>query len=135
MSRLSLMALPSVLVLGLAACAPTAQTDAPADRVATARQCVSPEHFSGFTVEGDTLYVRGLGRSVYQVETAGYCPNLTSSLRLGFVPQPGDSQVCVGDWVTLSTGGNSLGTGPCRARVVRSQTEAEVAALPAKMRP
>ncbi|WP_409020010.1 DUF6491 family protein [Brevundimonas vesicularis] len=135
MSRLSLRVLPSVLALGLTACAPTGQTDVSTNRVVTARQCVSPEHFSGFTVDDETLYVRGLGKSVYQVETAGYCPNLTSSLSLGFVPQPGDSQVCVGDWVTLATAGNSLGSGPCRARVVRSLTEAEVEALPAKTRP
>ena len=131
MSRLALLAVMPVLALG--ACAPTTPKDGPSRLSEASRRCVFADQIQGYTAQKDSLYVRA-GSSVFKVDAAGYCPDLDHGISLGFQAQPGSGQICVGDWINIVTHDRAL-VGPCRARVEKSLTADEIAALPKGSRP
>jgi len=134
MSRL----IPSLLVaasglVAMTGCAPTASTEQTAS-AAPVRQCVFQDQIQSFRVRDQALYIRGSGKTVFQLETASYCPDLESAIGIAFLPQRGMTSLCTGDWTQVVPTGAPPIT-PCRVRVVKRLTEAEVAALPARDRP
>lgn len=132
MLRASLVLLGSTLAL--TACAPTPSGNTPQRLTEASRRCTFADTINGYSLDGDTLYVRA-GSSVFQVDTAQYCPSLDSGMALGIQAERGSSQICVGDWISIHNPSRSAAFGPCRARVAKSLTPEEVAALPAKARP
>ncbi|HEY1073317.1 DUF6491 family protein [Brevundimonas sp.] len=124
---------PSLLVIAavlLAGCAPTST-----DQIAAAtpeRQCMFPDDVQSFRVRAAdrTVFVRGTSNAVFELQPAGDCNGLNEAMRLAVVDQV--SRVCVGDWTTITS---SPSPAPCRVRVVKRLTAAEVAALPDRDRP
>ena len=127
----------AVAALVVAACAPMVSVE-PQDRAA-ARACFLPQTTINFTVDRDTTaYIRAGRNEVYELQSGG-CRGLGAarSLSLSSISSQG-SRVCVGDTVGVTTAGPSLANennSACRAQVVRRLTEAEVAALPSRLRP
>lgn len=123
----------------LAACAPTAPAgpNAGVARQTLPRQCFDQSQVTNFR-QGDTrsLYIRVLNRDVYQISSGG-CLDIDSANTLALTQDFGGSgRVCVGDTVRLySEGGPRLTNSPCRARIDRKLTEAEIEALPSRQRP
>ena len=134
MTRAVSLATLSILGLALAACAPTGAKEGQITTSSTGQRCAFAEMVQGYTVDKDTLYLRA-GSRVIQVEAASYCPSLDTGYSLGFRPQRGSSQVCVGDWIDVMASGSSIASGPCRAQVSKLMSPEEVAALPEKLRP
>lgn len=128
---LYLLALP---LLTLAACAPAVPKDGSAGLAETGRRCAFSEMISGYTVDKDTLYLRS-GNNVYQVDSTGFCPDLDNGIALGFRSPLGTSQICVGDWIDVIPPANSVASMPCRAKVTKFMTPADLEAMPKKLRP
>jgi hypothetical protein len=120
--------------LALSACAPTTQT---ADGGATPRRCFSASTVFNFNAADDNIvYVRAPRNAVFQLRAVGFCQDLDWAQRLAIAPIGGGSQLCPGDEASLAYfGGGASQRGPCRVRVERQLTEAEVAALPSRHRP
>ena len=98
-------ALSLALSLGVAACAP--QTNGGASTVQTASSTA-----------------------------AGICQDMDFATALTIRPQSaGKSRLCAGDWANLNVRGMSGVNGPCRVRIVKALSAAEVAALPDRVRP
>lgn len=130
---------PSLAVIAavvLTGCAPTASTER-ADRSSdsAARQCLFQDQISSFRVRNDTIYLRGSGKDVFQLETAGYCRDLENAMGLAFLPQGGLTRMCTGDWTMIVPSGAMPPVTPCRVRIVKRLEEAEVAGLPERDRP
>lgn len=132
MTRSLLVALTSVL--SVAACAPAGIKDGATSVAENGRRCAFIDSVQGYTVKDDTVYMRA-GSRVYQLETAGFCPEVDSGIALGFKTLPGASQICNGDWVDLIVPNRSSASGPCRAKVEKVLTKEEVEALPNNVRP
>lgn len=129
----------AVAALVVAACAPMVSVG-PRDRAAVvARPCFLPRTTVNFTVDRDTTaYIRAGRNQVFELSSGG-CRGLSAarSITLSAVSNPG-SRACVGDTVGLTTAGPSLtdeNTSQCRAQIARQLTEAEIAALPSRLRP
>lgn len=139
--RPSLIAAPflGVLALGaLAACAPMTAPGADAAATAStgARKCLFQDDVRSFRVsrESRSVYVRGLGKTVYRLEVMGACPELADALAIGFAPLSGGNNLCTGDYTRLVVGGSHAPL-PCSVRMTGALSEAEVAALPERDRP
>lgn len=132
MTRTLLVALATAL--SVAACAPAVTEDGTTSVADTGRRCAFIDSVQGYTVKDDTVYMRA-GSRVYQIETAGFCPDVDTGIALGFKTLPGSSQICNGDWVDLITPNRSSATVPCRAKVEKVLTREEVEALPKDVRP
>lgn len=135
MSRL----IPSLLIavsgaVALAACAPTASTER-AESAAPERQCLFQDQIQSFRVRDQTIYLRGSGKAVFELEAAGYCRDLDDAMALAFLPQGGLTRLCTGDWTQVVPSGATRPVTPCRVRIVKRLTDAEVAALPERDRP
>lgn len=131
MRRLVLLSLPFVAAGGLAACAPTSTTD---DASAAQRQCFQPSQVSNFRADQQTVYVRAGHSAVYAMQTAGACTDLDSAYEVAFVPLMGASSLCTGDRAEIVQRGSTRPS-TCRVHIVNRLTEAEVAALPSRVRP
>lgn len=135
MSRLiSPLALIAAGVAVLSGCAPTTSSP-PAEGVSSARQCLFQDQVSSFRVRNDTIYLRGSGKSVFQLQAAGYCRGLENAMGLAFLPQDGLNRMCTGDWTMIVPSGATPPVTPCRVRVVKRLSDAEIAALPERDRP
>ena len=135
MSRL----IPSLLVaasglVAMTGCAPTTSTEQTAS-AAPVRQCVFQDQIQSFRVRDQALYIRGSGKTVFQLETAGYCRDLDTAMGLAFLPQGGLNRLCTGDWTQVVPSGATPPATLCRVRIVKRLSEAEVAALPERDRP
>jgi hypothetical protein len=127
----------SLLIVGavaLAGCAPTASTER-AESVGPERQCLFQDQIQSFRVRDQTIYLRGSGTTVFQLEAAGHCRDLDGAMGLAFLPQGGLTQICTGDWTMIVPNGATPPVTPCRVRIVKKLTDAEIAALPARDRP
>ena len=127
-----------VLALPLAACAPTTDAGAPGSRADTPQRCFNVDQVQNFR-QGRTgqVFIRALGGGVFELNSAGGCTNLDFTHRLGIVPDGAGlagGRVCVNDSVRIVTPGATSPADVCRARVMRSLTEVEIAALPARDR-
>lgn len=85
--------------------------------------------------EDRNLYLKLLGGDVYEADTVA-CPDLDYAISLAIVPDTGISdRLCVGDMARVYTPRQTIGPNPCRVRIERRLTEAEVEALPSRSRP
>ena len=132
MTRLLIVA---TVALGLTSCAPGGMSSG--DRAAVAqpeRQCFLSQTMVNFRSDGDTTtYVRAGRGSVFEL-SSGFCRGLNSARSLAI----SGNRTCTGETVDLAVSGPSLtneNNSVCRAKVVRQLTRAEVAALPARLRP
>lgn len=102
-----------------------------------ARQCFYPQAIRNYRTENDTTaYVRDLRGQVFEIQSSG-CRGLTASRSLAISPVQG-GRACVGGSVTVATSGPSLrseNNSVCAARVTRRLSEAELEALPTRLRP
>lgn len=137
MSRLSATATAVLTGLFLTAAGPAPLTAPAADGPSAERQCLRPQTVRNYRTHHDTTaYVRDLRGQVFELQTTG-CRGLSASRTLGISPQTGGT-ACVGDAVTVATAGPSTmgeNNSVCAARVTRKLTEAEIEALPSRLRP
>ncbi|WP_313003187.1 DUF6491 family protein [Brevundimonas sp.] len=130
------LALIATGAVALTGCAPTASTEQAASTSdSAARQCLFQDQISSFRVRNNTIYLRGSGKDVFQLEAAGYCRDLENAMGLAFLPQGGLTRLCTGDWTMIVPSGGTPPVTPCRVRIVKRLTDAEVAALPDRDRP
>ena len=135
MSRLiSSFTLIAIGAVAMAGCAPTTSSER-IDTDRSARQCLFQDQITSFRVRNDTIYLRGSGKSVFQLEAAGHCRDLDGAMGLAFLPQGGLTQICTGDWTMIVPNGATPPVTPCRVRIVKKLTHAVSAALPARDRP
>lgn len=125
----------------LAACAPMDPAGPGGSEMANqprARQCFTPSQVTNFRQGGDdrSIYLKVLNGDVFELQSGG-CMDLNFANSIQITQELGDAgRVCVGDTTRLlSGGGSNLVNIPCRARVERRLTEAELAALPSRDRP
>ncbi|CAN5148754.1 hypothetical protein BH09PSE1_BH09PSE1_19720 [soil metagenome] len=127
-----------VLLLG-SACGSTAAPGATSLASTGPDQCFSPDHVTNFaSSRNSTLYLRAIDRKVFELETTGACFDLNSTSQLVVRSFRGGSRLCVGDNAEVAIAGAGPGGGnvqTCHARVIRSLTEDQVAALPSRARP
>lgn len=118
-------------ILGLTGCAPKA-TGAGLASPNTPRTCFQADQVQNFRTDGtQTLYVRAIDRQVYELNASGFCRGLDAATGIAIRAQAGSgSRLCTGDWALIGAGPE-----PCRARVARVLTAAEVEALPSRYRP
>ena len=139
MSRVSPLLLLAAGAAALSACAPTTRSDgASGDQTApqTQRQCFYTDQVRNFRVKTPSLYLHTDNNKVFQLEALGACTDLDSSaMGIAFLPATRLNRLCSGDWSDLSVAGGPSPQSPCRVRVVKQLTEAEVAALPERDRP
>jgi hypothetical protein len=133
MRRAANLSLFSISLAGLAsaACAPGA-TGAGSIEAAGPRACFQADQVQNFRTDGaQTLYVRALDRTVYELNASGFCRGLDTATSIAISAQTGaGSRLCTGDWALI--GG---GLDPCRARVSRALTTEQLEALPSRHRP
>lgn len=135
------MRMPTALILGavgLGACAPTSGASSAMQGPETAdgvQQCFTPNRVVNFKGgEAGEVYLRVHGGAVFAVSSAG-CPDVNRANALSLIPIISvRDRLCVGD-TAMITGPQHAPPGQCQARIVRSLTEAEIAALPARQRP
>lgn len=122
-----------------AACAPTPAGGGMTGPDRAPRACFVTGQVQNFRSgeEQQTLYLRAGRAGVFQLETVGWCRDLDWANQLAIVSESsGGSRLCADDRALIVyRGGGSMPNGPCRARVVRRLTDAEVAALPGRSRP
>lgn len=135
-----LIAAALTAAVATAACAPTPSGDGGAagpDRTPPA--CFVTGQVNNFRAgeQGQTLYLRAGRAGVFELQTVGWCRDLDWAHALAITSDyGGGSRLCTGDPVRIAyAGGGAMPNGPCRARVTRRLTEAEVEALPARSRP
>lgn len=122
----------------LAACAPTpAGNGAAATPESAARACFVTNQVNNFRAgENQNLYLRAGRAGVFELSTIGWCQDLDWANALTITPQFGGTRLCPGDQAVIGyRAGGATPNGPCRARVVRKLTNAEVEALPGRSRP
>jgi hypothetical protein len=120
----------SIGLLALSGCAPV-----PSQQVAAAtpeRQCMFPDDVQSFRVMAETkaVLVRTTGTAVFELQPAGDCRDLATTMRLAVVDNT--TRLCAGDWTMISA---SSAPAPCRAQITKRLSPTEVAALPARDRP
>lgn len=130
--------LPLGVLFGmLAACAPT--PSGVSDGVETAsRPCFYTDQVRNFrTASDNVLYLRDNRNTVFQLDSAGGCWDIGSQYALTITPYlgGGTSRVCVGDDARIGLATSGPGPRTCRARVTRTLSEEQVAALPSRDRP
>lgn len=126
-----------LLIVGavaLAGCAPTASSER-TESVGPERQCLFQDQIQSFRVRDQTIYLRGSGTTVFQLEAAGHCRDLDGAMGLAFLPQVGLAQICTGDWTMIVPNGATPPVTPCRVRIVKKLSDVEIAALPPRDRP
>lgn len=114
-------------------CAPAPRSDAPPTAPMTGedRVCFRPSEIRNFRSEtSQTVYVRTSASDVFQVQASGGCRGLETANAIAMRPQTGAGRICTGDWATLS-----LPAETCRVQVVKRLSEADLAALPGRLRP
>lgn len=123
---------------GLSACAPTGGAAPVLQAESSARsvqQCFTPDRVMNFRGgNAGEVYLRVHGGAVFAITSAG-CPEVNRAPALALSPITGvNDRLCVGDTARI-TGGDYAPPRQCQARVMRSLTEAEIAALPSRQRP
>lgn len=138
MPRLSscLLTLASGLV-ALAGCAPPPSDSATVPTSTAERQCLFQNDVESFRVRSSdqTVFVRGIGKAVFELQVSGACRDMDHAMGMAFWPQRGLDRLCTGDTTQIMFSGGTPRATPCRARIVKKLSEAEVAALPERDRP
>lgn len=132
----------AVTTLALAACAAPIRPGADAlarGEGASPRRCFQPSTARNFRTQDDRLvYVRAGGASVFELGIVGTCLGLDSAFGIALSDRYSPSiSLCEGDAVnlTIAGGATALNNGRCSARVNRSLTADQIAALPDRVRP
>lgn len=122
-------------VAAISACAPTSSPSAkPLASQADARTCFRTMNVRNFSADDDQiLYVRTAANEVIQVNTFGGCRGLDTAIAIDLRPQDGFQRLCTGDFSTLRVLQPSGAT--CRVQVIKQLSDAEIAALPSRVRP
>lgn len=125
-----LLALP----VALAACAPVGGADP--GRSPEPRACFLVQQVTSFRADdGRSVYIRTLDDDVFRLETFS-CSGLDTNLQIGLdAGLGGSSRLCQGDPARLIARDYTSELQSCPARVGSRLTEAEVEALPARLRP
>lgn len=134
MSRMFPLLLVAAGATALSACAPMTGAR-PAQTASSERQCFYADQVDNFRGNNQTLYVRARNKDVFELNTVGYCDNIDFAFSIGFVPDAGFNRLCTGDLSRILVSGGTPPRAPCRVRVVKKLTDAEVMALPARDRP
>ena len=124
-----------VSAIALSACAPTTTSTQRTESVGPERQCLFQDQIQSFRVRDQSIFLRGSGKTVFQLEATGYCRDLDGAMGIAFLPQGGLTQICTGDWTMIVPSGATPPVTPCRVRIVKKLSDAEIAALPARDRP
>lgn len=128
------LSLAAVLV---AACAQTPATSVDGMQTAS-RQCFYSDQVRNFRSSSDNiLYVRDTRNAVYQLDSTAGCWDIGSQYALTITPYlgSGSTRLCVGDDARIGLTSSGFGPRTCRARVTRTLSEEQVAALPSRDRP
>jgi hypothetical protein len=120
----------------LAACAPTGMQNADAGADAP-RACFYADQVADFrSGPSDTVYVRSIQNTVYEVSAVSSCPDLNATRVLSLQTFGGVSnRLCTGDWAVAQVADPSPGSSVCRVRIVRALTTEQVDALEPRHRP
>lgn len=141
--RAIVIACAALSAVALSGCDPMSTSGGPGPRMTAAagpeRQCFNVQQVENFRAGAiGTLYLRVSRSQVYEVNTGGGCPDLDFANRMAITPDltgvAGD-RICTGDSARIIVPDSTLPPGPCRVRVVRVLTDAEVAALNPRYRP
>lgn len=127
-----------ILFAGVAACAPPPAGGGRTAPDRALRACFVTGQVQNFRAGDDQkLYLRAGRAGVFELETIGWCRDLDWAHALAIAPEfGGGSRLCTDDRALIAyRGGGAMPNGPCRARVTRRLTDAEVAALPGRSRP
>ncbi len=116
---------------GLAACAPMPPSDN-AQTSSRGTPCFYTDEVDNFRGNDQSIYVR-TRRDVFELQTLGLCSDVDFAFAIAFVPSTGLDRLCVGDTSRLLAGVPPRE--PCRIRVAKRLTQAEVMALPSRDRP
>ncbi|WP_313577329.1 DUF6491 family protein [Brevundimonas sp.] len=139
MARRTSLAACTVMAMSLGAVACAPQTNGASSvqtASSTAAPCFYPDQVRNFRSDdrSNIYFDTGRGR-IYQAQATGVCQDLDFAMSMTIRPEStGKSRLCAGDSALLRVRGMGMG-GPCRVRVVKALTEAEVAALPSRERP
>ena len=128
----------STTAVAMAACAPTPAGSAMNGPERAPRACFAVSQVTNFRAgESLTLYLRAGRTGVFELQTVGWCRDLDWANALAITSEfGGGSRLCTGDPVQIVyAGGGAMPNGPCRARVTRQLTAAEIEALPGSSRP
>ena len=138
MRRLTAAVLFTTAAFVAAACAPTPAGGGMQASNRAPRACFSTSQVSNFrSGEDQTLYLRAGRGGVFELQSVGWCRDLDWANALVITSEfGGGSRLCTGDPVQIAyASGGAMPSGPCRARIVRQLTDAEIAALPGRSRP
>lgn len=133
MRRLFVFAL---IATSLGACAPTTDEAVRSEGPQSARPCLQTDRITNFRSGADgKLYVKTLNDTVYELQATA-CFDLDGALSIAVRPDFGVSnRLCTGDSAQIFLPRSTLGPNPCRVRLTRALTPAEVEALPSRQRP
>jgi hypothetical protein len=124
-----------LLAAGLAACAPTTPPTPPGQPPAARvpNRCFRTDQIRNFRFDNTRLFVRSTQNDVHEIGFIGGCRlNTTTTIKIANW-MPWLRQVCVGDRVTVSS--RTQRGISCQARVSRSLSDEEIAALSPRQRP
>lgn len=123
-------------LIALSACAPTPGEGVQREGPLNARPCLTTDRITNFRTSSDSkLYVKTLNDQVFELQSMG-CFDLDGALSIAIVPDFGAAnRLCAGDSARVLLPGSSSRGGPCRVRLTRALTPAEVEALPSRDRP
>ncbi|MBX9575622.1 MAG: hypothetical protein K2X07_08290 [Caulobacteraceae bacterium] len=133
------LTLAAALVMSAGCAQPPGGTGLAATSNRPERACFNVDQVRNFRQGGvGQVYVRAAGGDVFQLDSAGGCPDLAFAQRLAILPDGAGlagGRACTTDAVRIVVPGSTTSTDVCRARVTRRLTEAEVTALPSRERP
>lgn len=129
-------ALAAVSAMLVAACLGPGHPPQPQNAFSDGRQCFNARMVNRFTpIARDIVHVTAGARSVYELRTAGSCPDINWSLRIGIRSTSGSSWVCRGlDAELLVPSVTGQGFDRCLVTSVRPLSPQEVQAWRAKGR-
>ncbi len=141
--RVIVIACAALSTVALSGCDPMSVGSGRGSRISAAagpeRQCFSVQQVENFRAGAiGTLYLRVSRNQVYEVNTGGGCPDLDFASRMAITPDltgAAGGRICTGDAARIIVPDSTLSPGPCRVRVQRRLTDAEVAALNPRYRP
>ena len=121
----------------LAGCAAPPSNPAAVPTSTAERQCLFQNDVESFRVRSSdqTVFVRGIGKAVFELQVSGACRDMDHAMGMAFWPQRGLDRLCTGDTTQIMFSGGTPPATPCRARIVKKLSEAEIAALPDRDRP
>ena len=138
MTRLITYPAVAAAVALTASCAPNGDMGASGMAASPEHQCFYGDQVRNFRAGGHSqLYIRSMRDQVFELNASGGCTDLEFTHRIAITPDPGlgGGRICTGDWARITLPDSSAPVRTCRARVSRTLTPEEIAALPDAHRP